>query len=62
MYQKKRLKQMLMVKHVALPLPSIRVSDLAKVFSCQKFFIPSDVTTITELQNSMPSSSSVNDN
>ena len=52
---------MSIVKHVALSLPSARVTDLAKAFGRQRFYsIPSAITTITELRKSMPTTS--NDN
>ena len=44
MAELKRQKEMSMVKHVALSLPSARVTDLAKAFGRQKFFIPSTLT------------------
>ena len=50
-----------MVKHVALSLPSARVVDLAKAFGCQKIFIPSAITTITELRKAMPTTSNANE-
>ena len=59
--ESKRQKEMSMVKHVALSLPSARVTDLAKAFGRQKFFIPSALTTINELRKSMPTSSIDND-
>ena len=52
---------MSMVKHIALSLPSARVTDLAKAFGRQRFYnTPSAITTITELRKSMPTTS--NDN
>ena len=53
-------KEVSMVNHVALSLPSARFTDLAKAFGCQKFFIPSPLITMTELRKFMPTTS--NDN
>ena len=50
-------KEMSMVKHVTLSLPSASVTDFAKAFVRQKFFIPSALTTINELRKLMPTSS-----
>ena len=61
MTESKRQIEISMVKHVALSLPSTRVTDLAKAFGPQNFFIPSALTTITELRKSIPTISNANE-